>query len=81
MLMLSMLYSSASVPTQESFPIESFHGHCTRTRCLISTFWPTSAPNHRNIAHRSRFGHHTWVNISVDTATQSACATNPRPLS
>ena len=43
------------------------------TRCLISTPVPISAPNQRSIAHRNRFGHHTWVKISVDTATQSAC--------
>ena len=79
--MLSMLYSSAPVPIHELSPIESFHGHWTITRCLISTPSPISAPNQRRIAHRSRFGHHTWVKISVDTATQSACAGNPRPLS
>jgi hypothetical protein len=81
MTMLSMLYSSVPVPTHELFPIESFHGQCTLTRCLISTPEPICAPKQRRIAHRSRFGHHTWVKISVDTATQSACEPNPRPLS
>jgi hypothetical protein len=81
MTMSSMLYSSAPVPTHELSPMESFHGQCTSTRCLINTPEPISAPNQRNMAHRSRLGHHTWVKISVDTATQSTCVANPRPLS
>jgi hypothetical protein len=61
--------------------MDSFHGHWTFTWCLMSTPVPIRAPNQRKIAHRSRFGHHTLLKISVDTAIQSACAAKPRCLS
>src|SRR3954451_15548564 len=77
----SRLLNSVPTPIHELSPTDSFQGHWTVTPCRISTPSPICAPNQRRIAQRSRLGHQTLVKISVETATHSACAANPRPLS
>src|SRR5882762_4176797 len=81
MTIRSRLSNHAPSPIHTSSPIESFHGHCTLTRCRISTRSPTWAPNARNSTGRNPRGNHHRTNSRFNTANHSACMRNGRPLS
>src|SRR5882757_6771368 len=77
----SRLSNHAPSPIHTSPPIASFHGHCTRTRCRMSTRSPTRAPKARSSAGRKPRGNHHRMNNRFNTANHSACTRNGRPLS